>query len=471
MAKEAKRSQAASASAHGARESNARAERRPVPPRNAVRPTAPAVRRDDIDRQKQATAKPAAPRRNPVENSIRQSSGKVVGQKTPAKAQTRPAGARGNGQDPTEALTPLPSRLGDAVSPPASAGPSDQRPVPEAVRRQFVQVGRKYYFPDGARAFTDRGSRLTTPSENTEVIRSLIVIAQARGWNDITVNGTERFRKEAWFAARLAGIDVRGYRPTDFEQERLARAAVRRGRSGADDARPSPQAPRGDEAESALRERSAAERPRRGALLIGRLIDHGRATYLQDPHEPMSYFAKIETERGERTLWGVDLERAFKQSLTRPQIGDEIGLRPVRKDAVTVKAPERDAHGQVIGEKNLDTHRNRWIVEKRAFFEAREEAAQTVRDPSVVPQEAVKRHPELAGTYLYLRGAEEIARRRIRDPEDQRRFVATIRGALADSVARGEPLAPVRLRERAPPRPSSTRPARAVEREPASVRG
>src|SRR5258708_38193884 len=35
--------------------------------------------------------------------------------------------------------------------------------VPEDVRKRFVQVGAKYFFPDGARAFTDRGHRLTTP--------------------------------------------------------------------------------------------------------------------------------------------------------------------------------------------------------------------------------------------------------------------------------------------------------------------
>jgi hypothetical protein len=32
--------------------------------------------------------------------------------------------------------------------------------------------------------------------------------------------------------------------------------------------------------------------------------------------------------------------------------------------------------------------------------------------------------------------------------EDQRRFVAHVRGALADDIERGEPLQPVRLRER-----------------------
>jgi hypothetical protein len=57
--------------------------------------------------------------------------------------------------------------------------------VPPEIERRFVRVGREFYFPDGARAFSDRGRKLTTPSENTEVIRSLIEIARARGWQSL----------------------------------------------------------------------------------------------------------------------------------------------------------------------------------------------------------------------------------------------------------------------------------------------
>jgi putative DNA primase/helicase len=171
----------------------------------------------------------------------------------------------------------------------------------------------------------------------------------------------------------------------------------------------------------------------------------------------MSYFVKLETERGERTIWGVDLERAFKESLTKPQIGEEVGLRAVRQDPVTVKARRRDADGQVVGDQDLDTHRNRWIIEKHAFFEARAAAAEIVRNPTIDPREAVRQHPELASAYLHLRGAEEVAARRIRDPEDQRKFVSLVRSTIADSVERGEPLQPVRLRKpRAEPTKSTS---------------
>ena len=118
-----------------------------------------------------------------------------------------------------------------------------------------MQVGKHYHFPDGTRAFTDRGRWLTTPSENTEVIRSLVAIAQARGWSEITVRGTERFRKEAWFAARTAGLEVRGYRPSEFEQAHLVRTLARdEGKTSPDPvARPS-----GREAEEGRRSRTAA---------------------------------------------------------------------------------------------------------------------------------------------------------------------------------------------------------------------
>jgi putative DNA primase/helicase len=337
-----------------------------------------------------------------------------------------------------------------------------------------VQVGRTYYFPDGARAFSDRGKRLTTPSENTEVIRSLVAIAQARGWRDITLAGTERFRKEAWFAAKLVGLDVHGYAANELEHAQLARAL---GRLGEQEIRTSPEraaAPQnhGDpgDARSDNDHSRKAVRDRRGSLIVGRLVDHGRATYLHDPREGVSYFVKLEDSRGERTIWGVDLERALRESLTKPQPGDEVGLRAVRQDPVTVKAQERDPDGRVVGTKDLATHRNRWIAEKREFFEERRAAARVLRDPSIDPKRAAQDHPALVGTYLNLHAA-ELAAKQFRDPQDRARFVGLVRNALADAVARGEPLPPVRLREPPATERQAARAPRAHERDPSPVRG
>jgi hypothetical protein len=338
---------------------------------------------------------------------------------------------------------------------PANASAKPAYAVPEEVRRRFVVVKNKYYFHDGTRAFTDRGTRLTTPSENSEVVRSLIEIAHARGWTEITVRGTERFRQEAWFAGHLAGLEVRGYRPSEFEQGRLARSLAREAPPPTEDSVTRGEAP------------AAAADPRRPAheeLLTGRLVDHGRSTYQHDPRHAMSYFVKLETARGERTVWGVDLERAIKESLTKPDIGDEVGLRALRQEPVTVRTQDRDAAGEVI-ERELDTHRNHWIIERRGFFDGREEAAQVVRDTSLNPKDVARKNPQLVGTLLDVQLAKLVAKS-IPHAEDREKFVAAIRSALADAIARGEPPPAVKLRERVPGRAPQ-----APERVSAPVRG
>jgi Large polyvalent protein-associated domain 7 len=319
---------------------------------------------------------------------------------------------------------------------------SDPWTVPQSVRDRFVQDGHRFYFPEGAPAFKDLGRKLTTASENSQVVRSLIEIAHSRGWTEVTVTGTERFRQEAWRQARLEGLAVRGYRPTDIEQAQLVRALARGLARPADSisADPAPAAPPPPQAAREPQRLSAEER------YVGRLLDHGKDTYLHDPDAEPSYFVRLGIPGGYREIWGKDIERAVAKSLTQPELGDEVILQRIGRDPVTVKRPERDAQGQVRHQ-DVEVYRNRWVIEKREFFEQRTAAAQVVRDESVAPQAAVRQHPELAGTYLNLRAA-ELAAQRLRDPQDQKRFVSQVRTALADAIERGEPLQPVRLRER-----------------------
>lgn len=324
------------------------------------------------------------------------------------------------------------------------------REIPEHIRKRFTQVGNQFFFPDGTRAFTDRGGRITSPSENTEVIRSMIAIAEVRGWTDLTLKGSERFRREAWHAARQAGLEVRGYRASAYDETRLARSVARGGESRNPEGRSAPPQPEADP-DGTDRKRldvgaRGAPRESGSALHTGRLADHGAAPYRHDPKNGMSYFVRVETREGEREIWGVDLQRALKESLTQAKIGDEIGVRAVRRDPVTLQAPTRNDDGKIIGSEPLPAHRNRWILEQRGFFAERAKAARVLADPKVEPKLAVKGHPELVGTYLKIR-ASELAAKAIRDPEDRRRFVATVRRALVEEIARGEPLTPVRLKE------------------------
>jgi putative DNA primase/helicase len=306
-----------------------------------------------------------------------------------------------------------------------------------------VQDGHRFYFPDGAPAFRDLGRRLTTTSENTQVVQSLIEIAHSRGWTEVTVSGTERFREEAWRQARLEGLAVRGFRATDEQQAQLIRSLARSLARPADaisaDSQPAPPPP-----QSYPREHPASDLQRE--RITGKLLDQGRDAYRHDPNEGPSYFVRLQTHDGPREIWGKDLERAMAKSLTQPQVGDEVVLQRTGRDAVTVKRQERDADGQ-LQPKDVSVFRNRWVIEKQEFFEQRAATAKDLRDETVGPREAVRKHPELTGTYLNLRAA-ELASRTLRDPQDRRRFVAQVRRALADDIERGEPLQPVRLRER-----------------------
>lgn len=94
--------------------------------------------------------------------------------------------------------------------------------VPESVVRRFLKVEREYYFKDKRPAFSDRGNKLATRGTDPEVVLSLIEIAKARGWDTITVKGTEVFRRTAWMEATQNSLNVVGYKPTAIDLADLA---------------------------------------------------------------------------------------------------------------------------------------------------------------------------------------------------------------------------------------------------------
>ncbi|MGH8239644.1 MAG: LPD7 domain-containing protein, partial [Steroidobacteraceae bacterium] len=276
--------------------------------------------------------------------------------------------------------------------------------------------------------------------------------AQARSARAVTVSGTDTFKREAWFAARLAGLDVLGYMPTALEQERLLRALARRRTAEKEDAAPgdplSQQA--NGKVERQRRDAPSARRnpPQEGELIVGRLVDHGPAPYQHKPTQPMSYYVRIETDRGDREIWGVDLERAFRQSLSTPGVGDEVGLRAVGRDPVTVLAPKHDTVGREIGREELDTHRNQWLVERKDFLDRRFKMADLFRNAAVSASEAVKQYPELEGSYLQLQIARTGTEQRIPNREAREQFVDHLRAHLAKTIEYGQPLEPVHLKAR-----------------------
>lgn len=192
--------------------------------------------------------------------------------------------------------------------------------------------------------------------------------------------------------------------------------------------------------------RARAQRGQSDELITGRLVGHGAANYQFRRDQDPSYYVKLQTDRGERVLWGKDLERAVKASASGVGLGDIVGARRTSREVVTVMERQRNAEGRVVAQSEQLAHRNRWIVEKVSFLTERARLARQLRDEQLEARSMVREHPELASTFLTLRSAELYAQRIIEDPKDRERFVELVKGAIAGSIHRGEPLPTVRMR-------------------------
>jgi hypothetical protein len=122
----------------------------------------------------------------------------------------------------------------NVVTPDADARSVRKGDIPDALRRRYLTDTRGGpgigYFVDTTvtvAAFRDHGRRLTATRTQPQVVRDLIAIARHRDWKVVRVQGAPEFRREIWLSGNLAGIEVRGYRPTERDQQDLARRMER----------------------------------------------------------------------------------------------------------------------------------------------------------------------------------------------------------------------------------------------------
>lgn len=123
-----------------------------------------------------------------------------------------------------------PLNLMDAPARTDAATPGD---LPERLRRRYLaeRQGRAVaLFVDATAvrpAFRDEGRRLSTDRNDPNTIRDMVAVARHRGWTSVLVRGRTEFRREAWLAARAAGLEVQGYPPTERDEQTLARGVER----------------------------------------------------------------------------------------------------------------------------------------------------------------------------------------------------------------------------------------------------
>ena len=242
----------------------------------------------------------------------------------------------------------------------AESGAAAVRPVPAHIAGKYLVKGNTYHFDDQTVAFVDKGTSLTVRTHNKAVIQDLVAIAKARDWQEVTVSGTQAFRREAWKAAASAGLTVSGYSPSKIERVAVEREHRARDASITTETAP----PRESSAESESTHTTKGVR-------YGTLVAHGEAPYRHDATQSASYFVTLRDAAGqERTSWGVGLKEALRESKTAPAVNDLIGIRRAGSTPVTVVKRIVDEDGEVIAQ-SIDANRHNWVVEKAEHFTQR----------------------------------------------------------------------------------------------------
>ncbi|EKD0482853.1 hypothetical protein ONL05_003805 [Salmonella enterica] len=332
--------------------------------------------------------------------------------------------------------------------------------VPDRVAKSYIEVEGKYYFqnrPDSL-AFVDKGAKLQTKLSNSQVAGSMIDIAEARGWTEIQVKGTEDFRREAWLQATARGLTAHGYKPKEEDLARLKKVAGERNineveaREVADNVKTSPSAPSGTTSKNqseaptsktgTTESSSTAQGKNEGAKveaeekvnkLAGKLVEHGAAPYEHKKDNKDNYYVTLENADGKQsTTWGVDLQRAMAESEAQP--GDHVELENLGRKAVTVEKDVKDETGKVVKKETINTFRNSWQVK-----------ADAIRDQERPAREIIKEHPDLVNEITAVKLAEKVSQSM--NADDKERFMSRVRDKLADKVASGEKGPELKIKE------------------------
>ncbi len=118
----------------------------------------------------------------------------------------------------------------DRLSASGSSGAAEFDFLPEHLRRKYYVVevdaaeAKIYADRDGEYLIAKAGrDHLVTLVANVEIVRDLVAIAAHRGWERIELTGSLEFRREAWLAASIRGIEAKGYEPSELDRAALAK--------------------------------------------------------------------------------------------------------------------------------------------------------------------------------------------------------------------------------------------------------
>lgn len=235
----------------------------------------------------------------------------------------------------------------------------------------------------------------------------MVEVATAKNWKQITLSGTDEFKREAWLEAQLSGVEVKGYEPRESDRTLLAellkqkppvnsinvaqereaalsdpkRQHINADELTADEKGVLDQSRRwltdkamGDEFTNAtLRELEGRLRGER--IYTGELIEHGPAPYQFRPGNDQSYFVVLKSNAGEKVVWGKGLINAMVDR----NPGDLIVLMNVGKKDVVVQERVRDDSGRVVNVRSKGTQLNEWKSDLLSVYSEKARKAESER--------------------------------------------------------------------------------------------
>jgi len=247
---------------------------------------------------------------------------------------------------------------------------------PENVQAKFLYHQGQYFFKDrkNAPAFKDRGASLKTDAGDPVVIASMLDVAQAKGWASIRLKGEADYKREAWYQAKLRGLNVEGFDPQPADEARLKAEMERR-----------------DKIDAKTAEKQQNEKKEPLNRLAGIVVEHGAAPYQFDDREgaERSYFVSLLNADGKvNTHWGVDLERASLDAGLK--IGDEAALKRLGKKTVIVNSPVYDENNRITSWEKKESHLTAWEIAARRLTAPEQESSAPGTPESATKTDAAK---------------------------------------------------------------------------------
>lgn len=317
--------------------------------------------------------------------------------------------------------------------------------VPDAIKRRYFseepQFSPEVRFYTDARndqpAFRDAGGKLTARDHSPDVVRDLVAIAEHRGWKSIEVRGDDDFRRAVWLEAKIAGLEVRGYKPTERDLQELARHLDARDVNSIAPAKDRDRDSGSPSAAPLGGESAPAESSSRGKVdydkgVMGKLLESGEAPYKHRAGQELTPFVRVEQRDGRQIeVWGVGLPAALERSGAK--LGEEITVRRDGVERVTRTFEVRDRDSGEISLQQRQVPRNRWTIEAERFRHS-------------TPGEAA-RDPALHDAQSRLAVVTAVVKDRHADPAVQDRLIAGAKEKIAAHIEQGGRFSPAQLRE------------------------